>query len=175
MSTSCFVRPSAICSGMVLLGLALLVQSGLAAADAWDAAKTRHTWTWFALSEAQADAEARHQGGTLVVEQREGQAPPPAVQPPVGLVVSVHLHGGRVLWAHALKDQTIRAEGVSEVALLIWLGLPEADALTQMRAAGRVVRVLARDDEHFSATMDYHADRLNLYVRKGVVVAITTG
>jgi len=63
MSTSCFVRPSAICSGMVLLGLALLVQSGLAAADAWDAAKTRHTWTWFALSEAQADAEARRQGG----------------------------------------------------------------------------------------------------------------
>ncbi len=45
----------------------------------------------------------------------------------------------------------------------------------QMRAAGRVVRVLARDDEHFPATMDYRADRLNLYVRKGVVVAITTG
>lgn len=160
---------------MLLLGLSLFMRPGLSAADAWDTAKARHTWTWFALSEAQAAAEARRQGGTLVIERRDGQPQPPAAQPPAGLVVNVHLQDGRVLWAQVMDGKTMRTEGVSEVAALTWLGLPEADALAQVRAAGRAVRVVARDDEHFAVTLDFNAERLNLQVRKGVVVAITTG
>ncbi len=165
---------SGVLSGMVLLLLSQLAPSGLTAADAWDTAKARHGWTWFALSDAQASAEARRQGRTLVVERRDGQPQPSAPQP-AGPAVTIHLLDGRVLWAQATEGKTFHAEGVSEVALLTWLGLPEADALTQARAAGRVVRVVARDDEHFAVTLDYNAERLNLYVRKGVVVVITVG
>lgn len=175
MSTFRCVRFPALFSGVLFLGLVLLVQSGLSAADAWDTAKARHTWTWFALSEAQASAEALRQSGTLVIERRDGQQLPAAAQRPAGLVVTVHLQDGRVLWAHAQDGKTMRAEGVADVALLPWLGLPEAEALAQVRAAGRAVRIIARDDEHFPVTLDYNAERLNLYVRKGVVVAITTG
>lgn len=175
MSIFCPVRPSAVLSYLLVFGLSFFMRPGLSAADAWDTAKARHTWTWFALSEAQAAAEARRQGGTLVIERRDGQQQPSAAQPPAGLVVTVHLQEGRVLWAHAQDGKTMRAEGVADVTLLPWLGLTEADALAQVRAAGRAVRIVARDDEHFAVTLDYNAERLNLYVRKGVVVAITSG
>jgi hypothetical protein len=166
--------------GLMLFLLSQLVLSQLAAAkltaaDAWDTAKARHSWTWFALTEAQAEAEARRQGCTLVVEQRDGQPPKSAPAQPAGPTVKVYLRDERVLWAMMTDGKTMRAEGVSDVALLTWLGLTEADALTQVRAAGRAVRVIARDDEHFPVTLDYNADRLNLQVRKGVVVAITSG
>lgn len=166
---------SAVRSCLLILGLSLLMWTGLSAADAWDTAKARHSWTWFALSEAQAGEEARRQGGTLVIERRDGQPQPPAAQPPAGLVINVHLQDGRVLWAQVMDGKTMRAEGVSEITALTWLGLPEAEALAQARAAGRAVRIVARDDEHFAVTLDYHAERLNLHVRKGVVVAITSG
>lgn len=175
MSTCCPVRPSAVIFSLLVLGLSLFMRPALSAADAWDTAKARHTWTWFALSEAQAVAEARHQNGTLVIERRDGQPQPSAAQPPAGLVVNVHLQDGRVLWAQSQDGKTVRSEGVAEVALLPWLGLSEAEALTQIRVAGRAVRIVARDDEHFAVTLDFSAERLNLHVRKGVVVAITTG
>lgn len=168
-------RPAAILSCLLVLGLSLIMWPGLTAADAWDTAKARHTWAWFALSEAQAVAEAQRQGGTLVIERRDGQQQPAAAQRPAGLVITVHLQDGRVLWAHAQDGKNMRTEGVADVALLTWLGLPEADALAQVRAAGRAVRIVARDDEHFPVTLDYNAERLNLHVRKGVVVAITSG
>lgn len=174
MSTFCAVRPATLLICMLVVGLSLFMRPGLSAADAWDTAKARHTWTWFALSEAQVVAEARRQGGTLVIERRDGQ-PQPAAQPPAGLVVHVHLHDGRVLWAQATDGKTMRAEGAADVALLPWLGLPEADALAQVKAAGRAVRIVARDDEQFAVTLDFNAERLNLHVRKGVVVAITSG
>lgn len=175
MSTICPVRPAAVLSCMLLLGLSLFMRPSLSAADAWDTAKARHTWTWFALNEAQAAAEVHRLGGTLVIERRDGQQQPSAAQPPAGLVVNVHLQDGRVLWSQVMDGKTMRAEGVSEVVALTWLGLPEADALAQVRAAGRAVRIVVRDDQHFPVTLDYNAERLNLQVRKGVVVAITTG
>lgn len=175
MSTCRAVRPSVLFFCMLVFGLSFSLRPGLTAADVWETAKAKHAWTWFALNEAQAAAEARRQGGTLVIERRDGQQLPSAAQPPAGLVVTVHLQDGRVLWAHAQDGKTMRAEGVADVALLPWLGLPEADALTQVRAAGRAVRIVARDDEHFAVTLDFNAERLNLHVRKGVVVAITSG
>lgn len=158
----------------ILLGL-LWSSHPLAAADAWEAAKARHAWTWFALGEAQATEQARRLGGTLVIAQRDGQPQAAPTPPPPGLVVSVHLHTGRVLWAQTVQDGKVLSEGVVEVALLPWLGLPEAEAQAQVRAAGRAVRVIARDGENFPVTLDFNAERVNLHVVKGVVVAITPG
>ena len=158
----------------ILLGL-LAPSCHLGAADAWEAAKARHAWTWFALSEAQAVEQARRLGGTLVIGQRDGQPPAEAAAPPPGLVVTVHLHTGRVLWAQMVQDRKVRSEGVGQVTLLPWLGLPEAEAQAQVRAAGRAVRVVARDGQDFPVTLDFNAERVNLHVMKGVVVAITPG
>jgi hypothetical protein len=168
-------RASVILTGIWILALSFLVHPGLIAADAWDAAKARHVWAWFRLSEVQARDKAQSQCGTLVVERRDGQPQPSAGKLPAGLVVTAHLDGGRVLWVQATDGATMHTEGVAEVALLRWLGLPEAEVLAQARAAGRNARIVARDGEQFAVTLDYHAERLNLYLRKGVVVAITLG
>jgi hypothetical protein len=151
------------------------MRPSLTAADAWDAAKARHTWTWFGLTEAEAEAEARKQSRVLVVEKRDGQGQSNPASPPAGPTVRIHLHAGRVLWAQTIDGNTQRAEGAGDVALLAWLGLPEAEAKALAGTTRRTVRVVAVDDQHFMVTMDYLPHRLNLHLRKGVVVAITSG
>lgn len=149
--------------------------SALAAADPFDEAKARHAWTWFGLDEVQVQAEADRRKVTLVVVRRDGKDEDRIGESPAGAVVMVHLQGGRVLWAQARDGARSHTEGVADAALLPWLGLAEDTVMTTAKAAGRPVRVVARDGQDFPVTLDFNEQRLNLHVLKGVVVAITTG
>jgi hypothetical protein len=152
-----------------------LLQGGLYAADPIDVAKARHAWTWFGLDEEQAQVEAKRRLVALVIVQRDGRPQEHAGEPPAEAVVMVHLQGGRVLWAMAREGERSRQEGVADAALLPWLGLAENEVGVQAKAAGRAVRVVARDGQDFAVTLDFNEQRLNLHVLKGVVVAITSG
>lgn len=55
------------------------------------------------------------------------------------------------------------------------IGETEADATAAIEAAGFTARVVARDGEFFSITMDYRLDRVNLTVEDGVVTVATIG
>ena len=55
------------------------------------------------------------------------------------------------------------------------LGLPEEEATKVAMANGWLVRVAARDGESFMLTQDYLENRVNLSVKKGIVIAITVG
>lgn len=160
---------------VLLVAVPAMETGGLRAVDPVAAAKARHNWTWFGLDEAQAQAEAKRRMATLVVAQRDGKPQERADQAPAGAVVTVHLQGGLVLWAMASDAGRFRQEGVADAALLPWLGLGENDVVTQAKVAGRAVRVVSRDGQDFPVTLDFNAERLNLHVLKGVVVAITTG
>ena len=54
-------------------------------------------------------------------------------------------------------------------------GLPEDEATKVAMANGWIVRVAARDGEFFMLTKDYLVNRVNLSVKKGIVIAITVG
>jgi hypothetical protein len=166
-------------STWIVLFLATVLSFGsmvkLAAADPIDEAKARHTWTWFGLDEVQAQAEADRRKAALVVVRRDGKEQDRIGEMPPGAVVMVHLHGGRVLWAQVQDGVRGQAEGVADPTLLPWLGLGENDVVTRAKAAGRPVRVVARDGQDFPVTLDFNERRLNLQVLKGVVIAITTG
>lgn len=153
----------------------LLPAVALPAVDHVAAARARQAWTWFGLDEAQARAEAQRRMATLVVAQRDGKPQERAGGAPAGDAVTIHLEGGRVLWAMASAGGRSRQEGVADAALLPWLGLGENEVVAQAEAAGRAVRVVARDGQDFPVTLDFNAQRLNLHVLEGVVVAITSG
>ena len=153
----------------------LLGHSHLGAADHIEAAKVRHTWTWFGLNEVQAQAEANRQKMDLVVVRRDDKEQEETIDMQRGAVVMVHIQDGRVLWAEVAGVHRGNPEGVKDSILLPWLGLTEKDVVTQAEAAGRAVRVVARDGEHFIVTQDFNEQRINLHTLKGVVVAITTG
>lgn len=55
------------------------------------------------------------------------------------------------------------------------LGLPEAEATRVAMANGWIVRIAARDGEFFFLTEDYSNSRVNLSVKRGIVIAITVG
>ena len=55
------------------------------------------------------------------------------------------------------------------------LGLPEVEATKVAMANGWLVRIAARDGEFFMLTKDYLENRVNLSVKKGIVIAITVG
>jgi hypothetical protein len=55
------------------------------------------------------------------------------------------------------------------------LGLPEDEATKVAMANGWLVRIAARDGEFFMLTKDYLENRVNLSVKKGIVIAITVG
>ena len=55
------------------------------------------------------------------------------------------------------------------------VGCPEADATSRAQAAGWTVRVVHRDGEDFTVTMDFNPARLNLSIEKGVVTEVKPG
>lgn len=170
--------PNALSACMVLLLLSLVpfcFPAKLNAADPIDEATTRHAWTWFGLDEVRVQAEADRRKLALVVVRRDGKDEDRIGESPAGAVVMVHLQGGRVLWAQVRDGARGHAEGVADPALLPWLGLGEDAVKAQAKAAGRAVRVVARDGQDFPVTLDFNEQRLNLHMQKGVVVAITTG
>lgn len=160
---------------VVLLSAQVLLVCDLRAADPLEEAKARHAWTWFGLDEAAVQTEAKRRIATLVVARRDGKEQEPRRDAPADAVVMVHLQNGRVLWAMASTGGRYQMEGVADAALLPWLGLREQEVTKQATAAGRVVRVVARDGQDFGVTLDFNEQRLNLHVLMGVVVAITTG
>ena len=54
-------------------------------------------------------------------------------------------------------------------------GLGESDAQVAAGVRGLIVRVVARDGEHFAVTKDYRTDRVNFEIVKGVVVKASIG
>lgn len=55
------------------------------------------------------------------------------------------------------------------------IGMSESDAVSEAEVRGWVVRVVARDGEEFSITMDYSTERVNLTVEDDVVVKVYVG
>ena len=55
------------------------------------------------------------------------------------------------------------------------LGLPEVEATKVAMVNGWMVRIAARDGQFFMLTQDYLENRVNLSVKKGIVIAITVG
>lgn len=145
---------------------------GNAAADPLTAATERHTWRWFGLTLAAAEAQAAGGGHTVVVIQRDGNDLTPQwtrAAHEIGVVV----HGDRIIEAQigAEGDQ----EGTRDVNLLPWLGHSEAAATALAHEHGRPLRIVARDGEQMAVTMDYRENRLNVHVRKGIVIAVHGG
>lgn len=55
------------------------------------------------------------------------------------------------------------------------IGKPETTALVLAASKGFMVRTVARDNEPIAVTADYAFSRLDLYVKHGKVVKVTTG
>lgn len=55
------------------------------------------------------------------------------------------------------------------------IGLPEADAVAAVEAAGFEARIVARDGEYFAVTADYRVDRVNLEIVDEVITAASIG
>lgn len=52
-----------------------------------------------------------------------------------------------------------------------YVGLTEVQARERASEAGRPLRVVQRDDEHFIVTMDYQERRVNVVVQDGTVTS----
>lgn len=74
-------------------------------------------------------------------------------------------------------DQVAPDEVVAELEALVdaLVGADEAVAVERVEAVGGVVRVVARDGEHFAVTDDLRYDRVNVEVVDGEVVDAWTG
>ena len=83
---------------------------------------------------------------------------------------------------HDHMEQRTAAPPVSEPAiapanfdLQSVIGLTEADATTAAASAGRECRVMSRDGQTMTVTLDYRPDRVNLVVEGGVVTDASVG
>ena len=133
-------------------------------------ARERAGCTWVGLTQEQAQALATERGKMSRVSSIDGQ----------GLMMTADHRPGRLnltLWAGSVihvdvEGEPSEQEGVTDVALLGYLGLTEEVAVKQLAAAGLVHRVAMRDGQWFGGDRDYSPNRLNLYVRNGKVMAI---
>jgi hypothetical protein len=55
------------------------------------------------------------------------------------------------------------------------VGMTEAEASSAAASAGRECRVMSRDGQSMTVTLDYRPDRVNLVVEGGVVTDATVG
>jgi len=55
------------------------------------------------------------------------------------------------------------------------IGKPETTAMVLAASKGFMVRTVARDNESIAVTADYVTSRIDLYVKHGKVVNVTTG
>jgi hypothetical protein len=55
------------------------------------------------------------------------------------------------------------------------VGLPEAEAVAAIEAAGFEARIIERDGESFAITMDYRVDRVNLEITEGIIDGASIG
>lgn len=142
-------------------------------ADAITAARSRHTFTWLGLSEADAQTQAGAQGVAFRVIRRDGVDLPQTRDLRPGRI-NATVAGGLVIGI-AVEPAHTTVEGTSDIRGLPLLGLAIDAAQAHATANGTTLRVVSVDGQSMAVTADYNPDRMNATVLGGVVVAISAG
>jgi hypothetical protein len=150
---------------VVLMSLTPITAMEVSEKPAWT---TRYAWTMVGKTEVEARDHARRSGFTVMA--RDEVSTPGTVH--------VVVDRGVVVYAQA-SPGGIFHQGLEEGTLITawqsWLGMPEEAVRKEARRQGIPCRTVRRDDASFPVTMDFSPERINLIIRGGLVVTITSG